>query len=83
MFSFCLLINQYFLNNPHLLFFQSLLIRRIYMCDFLSCNNILVKQLDEFIDSLENKDDALIEVLHHAQGIYLKKFNFILRKSLM
>lgn len=40
------------------------------MCDFLSCNNILVKQLDEFIDSLENKDDALIEVLHHAQGIF-------------
>lgn len=40
------------------------------MCDFLSCNNILIKQLDEFIDSVENKDSALIEVLHHAQGIF-------------
>ncbi len=40
------------------------------MCDFLSCNNILIKQLDEFIDSVKNKDSALIEVLHHAQGIF-------------
>lgn len=40
------------------------------MCDFLSCNNILIKQLDEFIDSVENKDNALIEVLHYAQGLF-------------
>ncbi len=40
------------------------------MCDFLSCNNILIKQLDEFIDSVENKDNALIEVLHYAQCLF-------------
>lgn len=40
------------------------------MCEFLSCNNILIKQLDEFIDSVENKNSSLIEVLHYAQGLF-------------
>ncbi len=40
------------------------------MCDFYSCNKNLFTQLDEFIDSLETKKGALIEVLHHAQGIF-------------
>lgn len=40
------------------------------MCNFLSCNNILIKQLDEFIESVENKNSALIEILHYAQGLF-------------
>lgn len=40
------------------------------MCDFLSRNKQLFDQLDNFIDSLPTKDGALIQVLHHAQGIF-------------
>lgn len=38
------------------------------------CTNVLVQEhfskLDEFIDSLENRDGALISVLHKAQSIF-------------
>lgn len=40
------------------------------MCDFYSKNKKLFDQLDNFINSLETKQGALIEVLHHAQGIF-------------
>lgn len=40
------------------------------MCDFYSRNKHLFDQLDNFIDSLETKKGALIQVLHHAQGIF-------------
>ncbi|MGL5311884.1 MAG: NAD(P)H-dependent oxidoreductase subunit E [Peptostreptococcaceae bacterium] len=40
------------------------------MCDFLSRNKQLFDQLDNFIDSLPTKTGALIQVLHHAQGIF-------------
>lgn len=40
------------------------------MCDFVSRNRNLFNQLDDFINSLENKDGSLIQVLHHAQGIF-------------
>lgn len=40
------------------------------MCDFISCNKKLFEQLDSFIDTLESKKGALIQVLHHAQGIF-------------
>ena len=40
------------------------------MCDFYSRNKQLFNQLDSFIDTLEVKDSALIQVLHHAQGIF-------------
>ena len=40
------------------------------MCDFLSRNKQLFDQLDIFIDSLPTKNGALIQVLHHAQGIF-------------
>ena len=45
------------------------------MCDFYSRNKQLFEQLDSFIDTLENKEGSLIQVLHHAQGIcgYLPK----------
>lgn len=39
------------------------------MCNFLSQNNIIIKQLDEFIDSIKNTDYKLIEVLHYAQSL--------------
>lgn len=40
------------------------------MCDFFSRNKHLFDQLDSFINSLETKKGALIQVLHHAQGIF-------------
>ena len=40
------------------------------MCDFYSCNKHLFEQVDTFIDSLVTKKGALIEVLHHAQGVF-------------
>lgn len=40
------------------------------MCDFISCNKKLFEQLDSFIDALPSKKGALIQVLHHAQGIF-------------
>ena len=40
------------------------------MCDFYLRNKKLFEQLDTFIDSLETKDGSLIQVLHHAQGIF-------------
>ena len=41
------------------------------MCDFYLRNKKLFEQLDTFIDSLETKDGSLIQVLHHAQGIFV------------
>jgi len=40
------------------------------MCDFVSRNKQLFEQLDSFIDDLTTKEGALIQVLHHAQGIF-------------
>lgn len=40
------------------------------MCDFYLRNKQLFEQLDTFINSLETKNDSLIQVLHHAQGIF-------------
>lgn len=40
------------------------------MCTFVDCNKKLFDELDEFIDSLPTKNGALIQVLHHAQGIF-------------
>lgn len=40
------------------------------MCDFYSRNKHLFDQLDNFIDSLDTRKGALIQVLHHAQGIF-------------
>lgn len=40
------------------------------MCNFYSCNKKLFDELDEFIDSLSSKKGALIQVLHHAQGLF-------------
>lgn len=40
------------------------------MCDFISNNKNLFNQLDIFINSLEDPKDNLLQVLHHAQGIF-------------
>ncbi len=40
------------------------------MCDFYLRNRKFFEQLDTFIDSLETKNGSLIQVLHHAQGIF-------------
>ena len=40
------------------------------MCNFYSRNKQLFEQLDSFIDTLENKEGSLIQVLHHAHGIF-------------
>lgn len=40
------------------------------MCDFVSRNKQLFNELDIFIDSLPTTHGALIQVLHHAQGIF-------------
>ncbi|MDM8127223.1 complex I 24 kDa subunit family protein [Paraclostridium bifermentans] len=40
------------------------------MCRCSQCNNDVFKELDEFIDSLPTKKGALIQVLHHAQGLF-------------
>ncbi|RDY25952.1 NAD(P)H-dependent oxidoreductase subunit E [Romboutsia weinsteinii] len=40
------------------------------MCDFVSCNKQLFDELDTFISSLPTKKGSLIQVLHHAQGLF-------------
>lgn len=40
------------------------------MCNFNLINKNLFNQLDIFIDSFENPNDNLLQVLHHAQGIF-------------
>lgn len=40
------------------------------MCNFVECNKNLFDELDKFIDSLPTKKGALIQVLHHAQGLF-------------
>lgn len=40
------------------------------MCRCSQCNNNVFEELDEFIDSLPTKKGALIQVLHHAQGLF-------------
>lgn len=40
------------------------------MCDFVSRNKQLFEELDSFINALSTKKGALIQVLHHAQGIF-------------
>lgn len=40
------------------------------MCNCSQCNNKLFEELDEFIDALPTKNGALIQVLHHAQGLF-------------
>lgn len=40
------------------------------MCSFIECNKKLFDELDLFIDSLPTKEGSLIQVLHHAQGIF-------------
>lgn len=40
------------------------------MCNCSKCNNKLFEELDAFIDSLPTKKGALIQVLHHAQGLF-------------
>lgn len=40
------------------------------MCDFVLRNKSLFDELDTFIDTLSTKKGALIQVLHHAQGIF-------------
>lgn len=40
------------------------------MCNCSQCNNKLFEELDAFIDSLPTKKGALIQVLHHAQGLF-------------
>ncbi|MGL5312653.1 MAG: NAD(P)H-dependent oxidoreductase subunit E [Peptostreptococcaceae bacterium] len=40
------------------------------MCDFISHNKNLFNQLDIFINSFEAPKDNLLQILHHAQGIF-------------
>ena len=40
------------------------------MCDFYLANKQLFEKLDTFIDSIEIKNNSLIQVLHHAQSIF-------------
>lgn len=40
------------------------------MCNFVECNKKLFDDLDFFINSLPTKEGSLIQVLHHAQGIF-------------
>lgn len=40
------------------------------MCNFVDRNKNLFDELDRFINSLPTKNGALIQVLHHAQGIF-------------
>jgi NADH-quinone oxidoreductase subunit E len=40
------------------------------MCNCHEKNNQKFKELEEFINSIENKEGALIQVLHKAQGIF-------------
>lgn len=40
------------------------------MCDFVSSNKQLFDELDTFIGFLPTKKGSLIQVLHHAQGLF-------------
>lgn len=40
------------------------------MCSCSQSNNKLFEELDKFIDALPTKSGALIQVLHHAQGLF-------------
>ena len=40
------------------------------MCDFVSKNKELFQELDKYINSVENKDDALISTLHYGQKLF-------------
>ena len=40
------------------------------MCDFISKNKELFQELDKYINSVENKDDALISTLHYGQKLF-------------
>lgn len=40
------------------------------MCNFVECNKKLFDELDLFIDTLPAIEGSLIQVLHHAQGIF-------------
>ena len=40
------------------------------MCDFYLSNKLLFEELDTFINSLEIKNNTLIQVLHHAQDLF-------------
>ncbi len=40
------------------------------MCNYSQYSNKLFQELDVFIDALPTKKDALIKVLHHAQGLF-------------
>ena len=40
------------------------------MCNFTECNKKLFDELDLFISTIPQSEDSLIQVLHHAQGIF-------------
>lgn len=40
------------------------------MCNFIECNKKLFDELDLFISTLPTVEGSLIQVLHHAQGIF-------------
>lgn len=40
------------------------------MCDFVSKNKELFQELNKYINSVENKDDALISTLHYGQKLF-------------
>ncbi|MGL5506406.1 MAG: NAD(P)H-dependent oxidoreductase subunit E [Paraclostridium sp.] len=40
------------------------------MCNFIECNKKLFNELDLFISTLPTVEGSLIQVLHHAQGIF-------------
>ena len=40
------------------------------MCNFTECNKKLFDELDLFINTISQSEDSLIQVLHHAQGIF-------------
>lgn len=40
------------------------------MCNFVECNKKLFDDLDLFINTLPTTEGSLIQVLHHAQGIF-------------
>lgn len=40
------------------------------MCDFIIRNKELFEQLDIFINSIDNKEDSLMYILHNAQNLF-------------
>lgn len=40
------------------------------MCDFISINKELFEQLDIFINSVSDKEDSLMPILHKAQNLF-------------